>query len=255
LLGSRTNPVPADVCLVGFISRTGMPKKTVLAIDDEKDLIDLVRYNLEREGFLVRGALDGETGLAMALQERPDVVLVDLMLPGLDGLEVCRRLRADIRTASIPLIMLTAKSGESDRIVGLELGADDYMTKPFSPRELTARVRALLRRTAGHQEAPALLRRGELAIDLDRREVTCGGQPVELTATEFRLLHFLASHPGRVFSRGELIDHVLGRDVEVIDRTVDVHVMAVRKKLGKHGELVETVRGFGYRFREEETSQ
>jgi len=232
-----------------------MPKKTVLAIDDEQDLIDLVRYNLEKEGFQVRGALDGETGLAMALQERPDVVLVDLMLPGLDGLEVCRRLRADSRTASIPLIMLTAKSGESDRIVGLELGADDYMTKPFSPRELTARVRALLRRTAGHQEPPALLRRGELAIDLDRREVTCGGKPVELTATEFRLLHFLASHPGRVFSRGELIDHVLGRDVEVIDRTVDVHVMAVRKKLGRHGELVETVRGFGYRFRAEEDSQ
>jgi two-component system alkaline phosphatase synthesis response regulator PhoP len=232
-----------------------MPKKTVLAIDDEKDLIDLVRYNLEKEGFQVRGALDGETGLAMALQERPDVVLVDLMLPGLDGLEVCRRLRADSRTASIPLIMLTAKSGESDRVVGLELGADDYITKPFSTRELTARVRALLRRTAGHPEPPALLRCGGLAIDLDRCAVTCGGKPVELTATEFRLLHFLASRPGRVFSRGELIDHVLGRDVEVIDRTVDVHVMAVRKKLGKCGELVETVRGFGYRFREEEDSQ
>jgi two-component system alkaline phosphatase synthesis response regulator PhoP len=226
-----------------------MPKKTVLAIDDEKDLIDLVRYNLEQEGYQVRGALDGETGLAMALRDRPDVVLVDLMLPGLDGLEVCRRLRADSRTASIPLIILTAKSGESDRVVGLELGADDYVTKPFSVRELTARVRALLRRTAGHQEPPAVLRRGELAIDLDRCEASCGDKHVELTATEFRLLYFLASHPGRVFSRGELIDHVLGRDVEVIDRTIDVHVMAVRKKLGKHGELVETVRGFGYRFR------
>ena len=226
-----------------------MPKQTVLAIDDEKDLIDLVRYNLEKEGYQVRSALDGETGLAMALRDRPDVVLVDLMLPGLDGLEVCRRLRADSRTASIPLIMLTAKSGESDRVVGLELGADDYITKPFSIRELTARVRALLRRAAGHQEPPALLRRGELAIDLDRCEASCGGKPVELTATEFRLLHFLASHPGRVFSRAELIDHVLGRGVEVIDRTIDVHVMALRKKLGKHGELVETVRGFGYRFR------
>jgi len=226
-----------------------MPKQTVLAIDDEKDLIDLVRYNLEKEGYQVRSALDGETGLAMALRDRPDVVLVDLMLPGLDGLEVCRRLRADSRTASIPLIMLTAKSGESDRVVGLELGADDYITKPFSIRELTARVRALLRRAAGHQEPPALLRRGELAIDLERCEASCGGKPVELTATEFRLLHFLASHPGRVFSRAELIDHVLGRGVEVIDRTIDVHVMALRKKLGKHGELVETVRGFGYRFR------
>jgi two-component system phosphate regulon response regulator PhoB len=230
-----------------------MPRKTVLTIDDEKDLIELVRYNLEREGFRVRGALDGETGLAMALQEKPDVVLVDLMLPGMDGLEVCRRLRADSRTAAIPLIMLTAKAGESDRVVGLELGADDYVTKPFSPRELTARVRALLRRTAGYQEPPALLRRGDLAIDVERRQVTYGDRAIELTATEFRLLHFLASHPGRVYSRGELIDNVLGRDVEVLDRTVDVHILALRKKLGKHGALVETVRGFGYRFQQEDS--
>jgi phosphate regulon transcriptional regulator PhoB len=229
-----------------------MPKKTVLAIDDEKDLIELVRYNLEKEGFHVRGALDGETGLEMALQEKPDVVLVDLMLPGMDGLEVCRRLRADSRTAAVPLIMLTAKAGESDRVVGLELGADDYVTKPFSARELTARVRALLRRAEAHQEPRTLLQRGDLVIDLERREVTCGDQAIELTATEFRLLHFLASHPGRVYSRGELIDNVLGRDVEVLDRTVDVHILALRKKLGEHGTLVETVRGFGYRFRQED---
>ncbi len=229
-----------------------MPKKTVLTIDDEKDLIELVRYNLEKEGFRVRGALDGETGLAMALQEKPDVVLVDLMLPGIDGLEVCRRLRADSRTAAIPLIMLTAKSGESDRIVGLELGADDYVTKPFSSRELTARVRALLRRTEGPHEPPVVLRRGDLGIDVERCEVICGNRAIELTATEFRLLHFLASHPGRVYSRGELIDNVLGRDVEVLDRTVDVHILALRKKLGKHGGLVETVRGFGYRFQQED---
>ncbi|MBZ5497114.1 MAG: response regulator [Acidobacteriia bacterium] len=231
-----------------------MPKRTILAIDDEKDLIELVRYNLEKEGFQVKGALDGETGLAMALQELPDVVLVDLMLPGIDGLEVCRRLRSDSRTAGIPLIMLTAKSGESDRIVGLELGADDYVTKPFSPRELTARVRALLRRAAGRTEPPAQLRREGLLIDLDRREVTCGDEALVLTATEFRLLHFLAAHPGRVFSRGELIDNVLGRDVEVLDRTVDVHVMALRKKMGDLGDLIETVRGFGYRFRPDEES-
>jgi DNA-binding response OmpR family regulator len=232
-----------------------MPKKTVLTIDDEKDLIELVRYNLEKEGFQVRGALDGETGLAIALQEKPDVVLVDLMLPGIDGLEVCRRLRADSRTAGIPLIMLTAKSGESDRVVGLELGADDYVTKPFSPRELTARVRALLRRMEGYREPPALLRRADLVIDLERREVTSGGRAIELTATEFRLLHFLASHPGRVYARGELIDHVLGRDVEVLDRTVDVHILALRKKLGKRGALVETVRGFGYRFQQEDAEE
>ncbi|MBZ5500040.1 MAG: response regulator [Acidobacteriia bacterium] len=230
-----------------------MPKKTVLAIDDEKDLIELVRYNLEKEGFLVRGAPDGETGLAMALQERPDIVLVDLMLPGMDGLEVCRSLRADSRTAAIPLIILTAKSGESDRVIGLELGADDYVTKPFSARELTARVRALLRRTEAHHEPRALLRWGDLLIDLERREVTCGDRAIELTATEFRLLHFLASHPGRVYSRGEMIDNVLGRDAEVLDRTVDVHILALRKKLGKHGALVETVRGFGYRFQQEDS--
>jgi two-component system phosphate regulon response regulator PhoB len=230
-----------------------MPKKTVLTIDDEKDLIELVRYNLEKEGFQVRGALDGETGLAMALKEMPDIVLVDLMLPGMDGLEVCRRLRADRRTAAIPLIMLSAKSGESDRVVGLELGADDYVTKPFSPRELTARVRALLRRTEGYHEPAALLRRGAMVIDLERREVTCEEREIVLTATEFRLLHFLAAHPGRVYSRGELIDNVLGRDVEVLDRTVDVHILALRKKLGKHGEMVETVRGFGYRFQQEDS--
>jgi phosphate regulon transcriptional regulator PhoB len=230
-----------------------MPKKTVLTIDDEKDLIELVRYNLEKEGFRVRGALDGESGLAMALQERPDIVLVDLMLPGMDGLEVCRRLRADGRTAAIPLIMLTAKAGESDRIVGLELGADDYVTKPFSPRELAARVRALLRRTEGYHEPPALLQRGDLAIDLRQHEVNCGGRTIQLTATEFRLLHFLASHPGRVYSRGELIDNVLGRDVEVLDRTVDVHIVALRRKLGEYGALVETVRGFGYRFQQEDS--
>jgi two-component system phosphate regulon response regulator PhoB len=229
-----------------------MAKKTILVIDDEKDLIELVRYNLEREGFEVRGALDGETGLAKAMQELPDVVLVDLMLPGIDGLEVCRLLRAESRTAGIPLIMLTAKAAESDRVVGLELGADDYVTKPFSPRELTARVRALLRRTSPRREPSAMIRRGDLAIDVGRREVTCGDTAVVLTATEFRLLHFLASHPGRVFSRNELIDNALGQDVEVLDRTVDVHVMALRKKLGKHGDWIETVRGFGYRFRENE---
>jgi two-component system phosphate regulon response regulator PhoB len=241
-----------NLSLVREAPRSNMPKKTILAIDDEPDLIELIRYNLEKEGFAVRGAFDGETGLAMAVRDMPDAVLVDLMLPGIDGLEVCRRLRADSRTAAIPLIMLTAKAEESDRIVGLELGADDYVTKPFSPRELTARVRALLRRTAEHNEPPALLRRGDLVIDIKRCEVASGDHIVALTATEFRLLHFLASHVGRVFSRGELIDFVLGRDVVVLDRTVDVHVMALRKKLGKDGEMIETVRGFGYRFKAEE---
>lgn len=218
-------------------------------IDDEKDLIELVRYNLEKEGFEVQGALNGESGLAVAMQKMPDVVLVDLMLPGIDGLEVCRRLRSNTRTAAIPLIMLTAKTAESDRVVGLELGADDYVTKPFSPRELTARVRALLRRVSKYPGSLELIRRGDLVVDPVKHEVKCGDDAVALTATEFRLLQFLAAHAGRVFSRSELIDHALGQDVEVLDRTIDVHVMALRKKLGRHGDYIETIRGFGYRFK------
>jgi len=229
-----------------------MSKGTVLVIDDEKDLIELVRYNLRSEGFEVLAARDGESGVREALDRRPDLVLIDLMLPGIDGLEVCRRLRSDERTNRIPLIMLTAKSSEADRVVGLELGADDYVTKPFSPRELAARVKAVLRRAGGHQEPPEIIRRGALEIDMARHEVSCEGYSVELTATEFRLLHLLAARPGRVFSRSELIDGALGRDVAVLDRTIDVHVVALRKKLGKCGGWIETIRGFGYRFREDE---
>lgn len=225
-----------------------MRKGTVLVIDDEKDLIELIRYNLEKDGFEVKGAVDGESGLALAAQELPDLILLDLMLPGIDGLEVCRMLRSETRTARIPVIMLTARGAESDRVVGLELGADDYVTKPFSPRELTARVKALLRRLSSQKEPPDLIRRGDLKIDLVRREVMCGDAPVSLTATEFRLLQFLASQPGRVFSRSELIDGILGRDVAVLDRTIDVHVVSLRKKLRDSGNLIETVRGFGYRF-------
>jgi two-component system phosphate regulon response regulator PhoB len=231
-----------------------MSKGTVLVIDDEKDLIELVRYNLRSEGFEVLAARDGESGVREALDRRPDLVLIDLMLPGIDGLEVCQRLRSDERTCRIPLIMLTAKSSEADRVVGLELGADDYVTKPFSPRELAARVKAVLRRAGGQQELPEIIRRGGLEIDMARHEVSCGGEKVELTATEFRLLHLLAGRPGRVFSRGELIDGALGRDVAVLDRTIDVHVVALRKKLGKCGGWIETIRGFGYRFREDEPS-
>jgi two-component system, OmpR family, alkaline phosphatase synthesis response regulator PhoP len=221
----------------------------VLVIDDEKDLIELVRYNLEKEGFLVKGEPNGESGMATALRDLPNIIIIDLMLPGIDGLEVCRRLRSDARTAGIPIIMLTAKTGESDRVVGLELGADDYVTKPFSPRELAARVKAVLRRSTAQASQPSLIRRDDLTIDLDRREVICEGKSISLTASEFRLLQFLAEHPGRVFSRSELIDAALGRDVAVVDRTIDVHITSLRKKMSKCGEWVETVRGFGYRFR------
>jgi two-component system, OmpR family, alkaline phosphatase synthesis response regulator PhoP len=230
-----------------------MSKGTVLVIDDEKDLIELVRYNLEKEGFQVISALDGEAGLALAFQQLPDVILVDLMLPGIDGLEVCTRIRASERTARIPMIMLTAKTAESDRVVGLELGADDYVTKPFSPRELAARVKAVLRRVSPSRQPAELIRRGSLTLDLVRHEVTCDERPLSLTATEFRLLHFLASRPGRVFSRSEIIDGALGRDVAVLDRTVDVHVMSLRRKLGECAGWIQTIRGFGYKFGEEES--
>jgi two-component system, OmpR family, alkaline phosphatase synthesis response regulator PhoP len=228
-----------------------MAKGTILVIDDEKDLTELVSYNLQKEGFVVRCARDGESGLVSAVADSPDLVIVDLMMPGIDGLEVCRRLRLDARTSAIPVIMLTAKSGESDRIVGLELGADDYVTKPFSPRELAARIKAVLRRSTPHAAESTLIRCGELTIDLTRRDVSCGGKSKVLTATEFRLLHFMATRPGQVFSRSELIDGALGRDVSVVDRTIDVHVTGLRKKLGSCGQWIETVRGFGYRFKEQ----
>jgi two-component system phosphate regulon response regulator PhoB len=227
-----------------------LSKGLVLIIDDEKDLLELVRYNLEKEGFAVVSARDGEEGLAVAARERPDLIFLDLMLPGIDGLEVCRRLRGGGATARIPLIMLTAKEGEADRVVGLELGADDYVTKPFSTRELLARVKALLRRTS-HEEPPEILRRRDLEIDLSRHEVSCQGRAVFLTPTEFRLLEFLAARPGRVFSRADIIDGVLGREIAVLDRTIDVHVMAVRRKLGACADAIETIRGIGYRFRDE----
>jgi two-component system alkaline phosphatase synthesis response regulator PhoP len=233
-----------------FSGESLMAKGTVFVIDDEKDLIELVSYNLEKEGFAVRSALNGEAGLSAVASDLPDLILVDLMMPGMDGLEVCRRLRSDNRTAAIPIIMLTAKSAESDRIVGLELGADDYVTKPFSPRELAARVKAVLRRTSPQAAHSTVIRRGELTIDMTRREVSCENKAITLTASEFRLLHFLATHPGHVFSRSELIDGALGREVSVVDRTIDVHVTGLRKKLGNCGDWIETVRGFGYRFRE-----
>jgi phosphate regulon transcriptional regulator PhoB len=228
-----------------------MAKGAVLVIDDEKDLIELVSYNLGKEGFEVTSAPDGESGLTAAVRALPDIVIVDLMLPGIDGLEVCRQLRSEKRTSHIPIIMLTAKTSESDRIVGLELGADDYVTKPFSPRELAARVKAVLRRTSSEPPHSETIRRGLLTIDLTRREVSYKGERIILTPTEFRLLHFFADHPGQVFSRAELIDGALGREVSVVDRTIDVHVTALRRKMTQCSDWIQTVRGFGYRFSEE----
>ena len=181
-----------------------MGKATVLVIDDEKDLLELVRYNLEKEQFDVILAKNGEEGFEIARKHRPDVIILDVMMPGMDGLEVCRKLRAEERTAKVPLIMLTARAAESDRVVGLEMGADDYVTKPFSPRELVARVRAMLRRTARQEEPAELIKAGSIVIDVGRHEVTCEEKPVTLTATEFRILQYLVSRPGRVVARDEI---------------------------------------------------
>jgi DNA-binding response OmpR family regulator len=226
-----------------------MSKGTVLVIDDERDLIELVSYNLEREGFDVLAASDGRAGLQLAREHQPDVIVLDVMMPGIDGLEVCRQLRNDSRTSRVPIIMLTARAAETDRIVGLEIGADDYMAKPFSPRELVARIKALLRRSA-QPEPSQVLRQGKLVVDAHRHEVTYAGHSVALTATEFRIVQFLAGRAGRVLSRDQIIDGALARDSAIFDRTIDVHITAIRKKLGPGGELIETVRGFGYKLRD-----
>ncbi|HEX4123591.1 MAG TPA: response regulator transcription factor [Tepidisphaeraceae bacterium] len=228
-----------------------MSKGTILVIDDEKDLIELVRYNLEKEGYDIIAAGDGPSGMEVIRKHRPDLVVLDLMMPGMDGLAVCQQLRSDARVGRVPIIMLTAKATEADRIVGLELGADDYITKPFSPREVVARVKAVLRRSSSQASIPEVIRSGELVIDLNGHEVSFRGQRISLTATEFRILEFLAARPGRVFSRDEIIDAALGNDAAVFDRTIDVHMTAIRRKLGPGGERIETVRGFGYKFRSE----
>ena len=199
-----------------------MGHTTVLVIDDEKDLLELVRYNLEREKLDVITAADGQSGLDIGLKHKPDLVLLDLMMPGMNGLEVCKQLRADARTSRVPIIMLTAKAAETDKIVGLEMGADDYITKPFSVRELVARVRALLRRSSRAEGGEEIIRRGELTIDVGRHEVSWEQRPVALTATEFRILEYLATRPGRVMSRDDIIDGALGRDTSVFNRTIDV---------------------------------
>jgi two-component system phosphate regulon response regulator PhoB len=228
-----------------------MGRERILVVEDEEDIRELLRYNLEKEGLQVTAAVSGEEGLALVDQTLPDLVLLDLMLPGMDGLEVCRRLKSDDRTRRLPLIMLTAKGEEADIVAGLELGADDYVTKPFSPRVLLARVRAVLRR---RQAAP--VPEGEhvtvrdLVIHPGRHEVLLRGQPLELTATEFRLLHLLARKPGWVFTRSQIVSAIHGDDYPVSDRSVDVQVVSLRKKLGDYGSCVETIRGVGYRFQD-----
>jgi len=228
-------------------------KRTILVVEDEKDIRDLVRFHLEQEGFTIREADTGEAALVQAAAIRPALIVLDLMLPGTDGLEVCRRLRASEPTMNTPIIMLTARAAEVDRVLGLEMGADDYVTKPFSPRELVARVRAVLRRAHG-EDLPApheIFERGRLRIDFDTYEVFVDGSRANLSLREFELLKFFAQHPYRVYDRLQLLDLVWGRDTHVEPRTVDVHIRRLRKRVERDDavpDLIVTVRGVGYKF-------
>ncbi len=218
-----------------------------MLIEDEKEIRDLVRYNLEKAGYRVAAAADGEEGLKQLFASRPDALVLDLMLPGMNGLEIVRELRAEPLTHDLPILVLTARSAEMDKLLGFEQGADDYLTKPFSPRELVARVKSLLRRT--HPTGPGrTLEAGPLRVDLDAHEAHCAGAKLNLTPREFDLLAFLARHPGRALSRDELLRKVWGYDYVGETRTVDVHVRRLRAKLGEHHGLIETVLGAGYKL-------
>ena len=229
-----------------------MKKPKIVVIEDEVDILEVINYNLSKEGFDVCSALDGEEGLALIKKEVPDLVLLDLMLPGLDGIEICRKLKTDYSTRSIPIIMVTAKGEESDIVLGLGMGADDYMVKPFRPRELMARIRSVLRRGEFIEEGEGVVSIDELVIDINRHEVKLEGKIIVLTAMEFKLLHFLASHPGQVFTRENLLNHISSDDTFIIDRNIDVHIRSIRKKLDKHRELIETIHRVGYRFRDKD---
>ena len=221
---------------------------TILIVDDEPDVVDLLVFNLQKAGFKTLTARDGSMALQKARNELPALIVLDLMLPGLDGTEVCRQLKADPKTATIPIIMLTAKAEEVDRIVGLELGADDYVTKPFSPRELALRVKTILRRTAGLAEPTEILKHADLVVDLAKHVATFKGKRIDLTATEFKLLTMLLERRGRVQTRDALLTEVWGYEGDVDTRTVDTHVRRLREKLGAAADWIETVRGVGYRF-------
>lgn len=226
----------------------------IVVIEDEADIREVIEHNLSREGYKVAASPDGEEGLRLVKKNAPDLVLLDLMLPGLDGIEVCRRLKADPMMQGIPVIMVTAKGEESDVVLGLGMGADDYVTKPFSPKALVARIKAVLRRGSLKEinsEGKRIIV-GEVVVNAERHEVRIEGKPVVFTATELRLLHFLASHPGRVFTRDHLLSRVISEDAMVVHRNIDVHIRSVRKKLGPHRNLIETIRGVGYRFQDVE---
>lgn len=227
-----------------------MPNEKILVVDDEQDLVKLIRYQLEKDGYKVISAYNGEDALYLARRERPALVVLDLMLPGIDGLEVCKKIKADSELNNIAIVMLTAKGEEIDITVGLKLGADDYVTKPFSPKELLARIHAVLRRINTSSLTKEYIEIDSLSIDKTKHEVTIQNELIPLTLTEFKLLHQLAGKPGRVFTRDQLIEAVSGTDTCVIDRTIDVHIASLRKKLKAFASRIVTIRGIGYKFRE-----
>ena len=241
---------------LGWKRGIAMVRQSVLVVDDEEDIRELISYNLLKEGYQVAGVGSGEEALAAVESKTPDLILLDIMLPGLDGLRVCRKLKDDPTFASIPIIMLTAKGEEPDIVTGLNMGADDYVTKPFSPKVLLARVQAVLRRAESDREYPEdeeeseVIEIRDLMIHPGRHQVFVSGKAVELTATEFKLLHFLSQRPGWVFTRQQILDGVHGDNYAITDRAVDVQVVGLRRKLGLAGEYIETVRGVGYRFKE-----
>jgi two-component system alkaline phosphatase synthesis response regulator PhoP len=229
-------------------------RETILIVEDEKDIAKMIEYNLKKEGYKTLSVHDGEDALDYAHSKNPDLIILDIMLPGIDGLEACKSLRKGDKTKKIPIIMLTAKSQESDKVIGLELGADDYMTKPFSPRELVARIKAILRRIKESDKLPEVIQIGDLVIDFSRIAVTVKGKPVELTAKEFELLKTLIQAKGRVLSRDYLLDNIWGFDhaIEIQTRTVDVHIRTLRKKLKTEAKNIITVKNYGYRFKDED---
>jgi two-component system phosphate regulon response regulator PhoB len=231
-----------------------MAQERILVVEDEPSLTEVLSYNLQREGYEVVVVHDGREGLRKAQMLLPDLLILDLMLPGLGGLEICRELRGSSKTAHIPILMLTAKAEETDQIVGFAVGADDYVTKPFSVKVLLQRIKVLLRRTSNPEPAGDLIELGSIKIDKRGHQVTREGQPVMLTPTEFRLLETLMRQPGRAFTRHDLMEAAIS-DAIVLERTIDVHIKSLRRKLGEAGDRIETVRGVGYRFREDKQAE
>ncbi len=226
-----------------------MMEKTVAIIEDDKDILELIALHVQRAGFKAKKFMNGESFFRYLSTDKPDLLILDLMLPDIDGLEICKNLRNNPNTATIPIIILTAKIDEADKVIGLELGADDYITKPFSPRELVARVKAVLRRSVGEEKKQEIIKiADEIVIDVNKMEVYVEDKKVDLTLTEFKILKLLAGKPGWVFSREQILNAICGEEKFVFDRTVDVHIRNIRNKLGKAGKLIKSVRGVGYKI-------